>query len=549
MAEATLPAIRQLKDIPALRQLLLLLGVAAAVAVGIAVYEWSQKPALVPLFTGLDMKDTAAVTEGLRAANIAYRIDPASGAVAVSAAAVHEARLKLASQGLPRGAAMGFEMITQDQGFGTSQFIETARYQHALETELGRTVASLQPVRAARVHLAIPKPTAFTRSQSQASASVLVDLHAGRALEQNQVASIVHVVASSVPGLMPAAVTVIDQHGHLLTRNGGDEALAMTNEQFEHARRVEADYVRRIEQLLTPMLGAGRLSAQVSADIDFSVTEEARESFKPESAVVRSEHVAEDSARSSSSNGGAAAAQGIPGATSNQPPAGSANPPLNQLADGNAVAGGAQSRSSTRNYELDRTLSHTRQASGNVRRLSVAVLVDYLAKPSADKKKGIEYEPLPAEQLAKVEALVKEAVGFNSTRGDTVSVQNAAFLQPEPVQIEELPIWQQAQVRDLLRQAGGVLLVLTLVLLVLRPALRNLMQASVSVHPQLIGREQALEAPGARALGEDRLSLAGPAPTASATAYEQKLQVARAAVAQDPKKVAQVVKTWVAQGE
>jgi len=540
MAELALPAAHQLKDIPALRQIMMLVGIAAAVAVGFMTFSWSQKPDFTPIYSSLADKDAAEIGEALRAANIPFQVNTSSGAVTVPATQVHDARLKLAAQGLPRGTAQGFEMIQQEQGFGTSQFIETARYQHALETELGRTVSSLQPVRAARVHLALPKPSAFTRNREPASASVLVELHPGRSLEQNQVASVVHMVASSVPNLLPASVTVIDQYGHLLTAQDGNSEMGQTSEQFEHARRVEADYVRRIEQLLMPMMGSGRVSAQVTADLDFSVTEEARERYQPDGAVVRSEQLSEDQQR----NGpGAGAAQGVPGATSNQPPATSANPPLNKLAgEAGEDSPVSQSKRSTRNYELDKTVSHTRNASGQVRRLSVAVLVDYLPKAGKD---GSVATPLSKEEIAKVEALVREAVGFNAERGDSLSVQNAAFVQPEAPKAEELPLWQRPELRDGARQLLGALVVLALIFAVLRPVLRSLMQAPVAAPVPVLNAVIDGDGHQGQVVGSTQGRLA--ATPAAQDPYTEKLQLARSAVTQDPKRVAQVVKTWIGQ--
>lgn len=530
-----------LKDIPAVRQLVLLVGIAAAVAAGIGAFMWSQQPGYAPLYADVGDRDAAEIADALRAAGVPFRLDAVSGAVTVPAAQVHEARLKLASQGLPKGGAQGFEQMQQDQGFGTSQFVEAARYQHALETELARSVTSLQPVRNARVHLAIPKPSAFTRKGEGPSASVVVELHPGRSLEATQIASIVHMVASSVPGLTPAAVTLIDQYGRLLTQVDGDSDAARIKENFDHARRIEADYVRRIEQLLAPMTGAGRVSAQVTADLDFSVTEEARESYKPDG-VLRSEQTSEDSTRA------ALPAQGVPGATSNQPPTAQPqqplNPPAATAAAGIAAAApdaAAQSRSATRNYEIDRTVSHTRQPGGSVRRLSVAVLVDHL--PKADDKGVIALAPLSAEELQKVEALVKEAVGFSAARGDSVSVQNASFISADLAVPEPPAWWQRSELRDLGRQALGALVVLVLILAVLRPVLRSLLAG-----PPRPVMALPLETAAGRELGEDRLSIAAEPAPPMVPAYQLKLDAARSAVAQDPKRVAQLVKNWVGEG-
>lgn len=548
LATLSLKQMRGLKDLPAVRQLILLVGLAMAVAAGVSLFSWSQQPNYVPVYPGLAEKDASAVAEALRSNGLPFRLDPSSGSVTVPGDKVYEARMRLAAQGLPKGSAMGFEMIQQDQGLGTSQFMETARYQLALETELARTVSSLQPVKSARVHLGLPKASPFVRRQDNASASVLVELYPGRQLEQGQVSSIVHIVASSVPDLTPGAVTVIDQYGHLLTEADPDSEVAQSTAQFEQTHRLEADYVRRLEQLLTPMLGPGRVNAQVAADMDFSVTEEAHEIYKPDSAVVRSEQTSEDTTRN-----GAGAPQGIPGATSNQPPAATAPAKPAAKADpkeaaaapppaaaANSAAGNdgllTQSRSNTRNYELDRTLSHTRQPVGRLRRLSVAVLVDNLPRTDAKTGKATP-TPLTKEEMAKVDSLVREAVGFDAARGDSVSVQNAPFATTEVPAMTPLPLWQRPELRDIVRQGLGALTVLVLIFAVLRPLLRNLMSGARQVVPMQIGTLNA-------EVGEERLSLSAPR-SGAASPYEQKLAAARSAVAQDPKRVAQVVKTWL----
>ncbi len=567
MAEIAVPAgyaSRKLQDLPGVRQLFAIAGVALAIAAGITLFFWAQKPNLAPLYPNLGEKDAAEVADALRAAGIEFKLDGATGNVTVPADKVHEARLRLASQGLPKGASLGMEMIREEQGFGTSQFIESARYQLALETELSRTIGSLMAVKGARVHLALPKPSAFARSREQASASVMLELHPGRQLEAGQVASIVHMVASSVPNLLPSAVTVIDQYGHLLTRDGPDSEADASSEQFAFARRVEADYVRRIEQLLAPMMGAGRVSAQVAADLDFSVTEEAREAYNPNPQAIRSEQTSEEANR----NGSGAPAQGIPGATSNQPPSPAQAVPLNTV-NGAPVAGStaaattpptSESRSATRNFELDKTVSHTRRSPGSIRRLSIAVLVDNL--PKANEKGELVATPLNADELAKVQALVREAVGFDEKRGDTVTVQNAPFMPADALgDIAPLPLWQQPEMRDYARQGLGALVVLLIALLVVRPMLKSLMSPP-ALPPQTVDAvletmaERRAAAGAAGAAGEaggelsgqvvdDRLSLGTSPANEPPKAYEQKLELARAAVVEDPKRVAQLVKNWI----
>ena len=555
MAQLTLPRMDSLSGIPGLRQIIFLVGIAAAVAAGVSIYMWSQKPPMAAVYSSLSTKDSSDVAEALRTANMPFQLDSSSGAVMVAADKVYEARLKLASAGLPKSTSMGFEMMQQDQSFGTSQFVESARYQHALETELGRTVSSLQSVQGARVHLALPKQSVFANGGSAASASVLVDLAPGRSLDSDQIASIVHLVASSVPNLVVGNVTVIDQYGHLLSNSGdASDPTQQAANQFEQAHRLEADYVRRIEQLLTPMTGSGRVSAQVVADMDFSETEEASESYKPDSAIVRSEQTSENT-----THGPGSGASGIPGTTSNQPPNNAQAQPLNppaalaaagksagaklapvaaatDAASGNPIT---ESRNATRNYEVNRTVSHVRRGGGVLRRISVAVLVDNI--PKADGKGGTTLAPLSKDEMAKVENLVKQAVGFDDKRGDTMSVQNALFTtNPIPAEAPT-PIWQRQDVRDYGRQGLGVLIIVILVFAVLRPAIKYLAETDPA---KQINARLVSEGASTPDMLANNNSAADDRPR-PAPQYEQKLALARGAVAADPKRVAQVIKTWV----
>ncbi|MBI2383530.1 MAG: flagellar M-ring protein FliF [Gammaproteobacteria bacterium] len=537
---ATPNPISLLNSIPGLRQLIMLVGVAGAVAAGIAVFLWARGEDYQILYSGLAEQNAVEVAQALNTAGIPNKIDLGAGAVRVPAARIHEARLQLASQGLPQGGEVGLEMLREDQGMGVSSFIENARYQHALEGELGRTVASLRPVKSARVHLAIPRATAFARDRLPTSASVLVELYPGRTLERGQVASIVHLVASSIPELQPANVTVIDQQGQLLSENDDGSELAQVEKQFDKKRGIEQSYAKRIEQLLLPLTGPGRVSTQVHADLDFTQTEEVREAYEPDPQAIRSEQLAEQT------QSGAQPALGVPGATSNQPPnAGGSTPPA-QAANRPGAQNTNQSRQSTRNYELDKTISHTRQQPFRIRRVNVAVLVDYLPKPNADG----EAVPtaLTADELARIEALVKEAVGFDAARGDSVNVMNAPFAPPAEVEEpEETPFWKQPLALDIARNAFGALVLALIAFTILRPALRNLTRVPAPL--------VATAGPAALAdLRDDTATIAAggamvpaapPTQRAQVLGFDQKLQVAKAAVAQDPKKVAQVVKNWV----
>ncbi|MGQ0697956.1 MAG: flagellar basal-body MS-ring/collar protein FliF [Panacagrimonas sp.] len=549
LSSAMPTSLRGLKELPIVRQLLLLIGIAGAIAGGIYVFNWSQEPGQVAIYPELAGQDASAAAEALRTAGIEYRLDPATGTLTVPGAKLHEARMLLAAQGLPRSGASGFETMQQDPGMGVSSFLEGARYNHALETELSRSVALLSPVKAARVHLAIPKASAFARPGDGASASVLVELHPGRTLEASQVQAIVHMVASSVPSLTPARVTVVDQFGRLVSGKENDE-LAVSAEQFDHARRVEADYVRRIDQLLAPFTGPGKVSTQVSAELDFSVTEEAHESYAPDKAVVRSEQTSEQT-----TNMPGGTAQGVPGAVSNQPPQAQPAQPLNQLQGQPAPAAQGQAplnqtKSASRNFEVDRTLSHTRQPVGRLRKLSIAVLVDNLPRP--DGKGGSSLQPLTAEDLKKIESLVRDAVGFDEPRGDRVTVQNLSFLPAVALDsVEDLPIWQRPQVQDMARHGFGLLAIVVLIFAALRPALKVLLapvpRTALSQGGGVLIRDEAMQAVGSNPGRGRSLAAEEDMPVDTQGPYDRKLEAVRTAVGQDPKRVAQVMKSWLAE--
>ena len=531
--------LNDLVRIPAVRQLGLLALLAVAIALGLWLFFWSQKPDFVPVQAGLDPKSTAEASDLLRSARIPFKLDPATGALAVPLDQVGEARMALAAAGLPASQGNGFETIQGDQGFGTSQFIESARYQHAQEIELARTIANLRPVREARVHLALPKPSAFTRQKDPASASVVLQLRAGSTLEQGQVNAIVHLVASSIPGLPPEGVTVVDQFGRMLSNADPQSDDAIGAKQFEQQRRQESVYVQRIEELLEPMTGPGRISAKVSVDMDFAQTEEASERYGPQPAMVRSEQISESGTLG---GGGDAVAQGVPGSASNTPDA--AAEPAPPAA---ATASGPGSRSAVRNYEIDRTLTHTRQAPGRIRRVTAAVLVDNAAPAAtAGKAAPSPGRPLSAEELARIETLVQQAIGFDGARGDVVSVVNAPFARGAmETPLDGPPIWQHPRARELLRLVLGGLAVLLLIFTVLRPATRQLLA------PRTV---TATVLPPAGLDEELPVSLSGPSQAkaeaigapAAAMNLDDKLEIARTAVSTDPKRVAQVVRDMVA---
>ncbi len=515
--------------IPAVRQVLSLIGVAGAVAAGFAVVLWSQTPQFTQLYSDMSTAEAADVAEALQAADIDYKLS-GNGSVMVAEAKLHDARLQLASQGLPRSASAGMEMMQEQSSFGVSQFMESARYQHALEGELARTIASLGAVREARVHLALPKQTAFIRDNKGASASVLLQLFGGRGLEADQASAIVHLVASSVPNLLADDVTLIDQHGRLLSSGNEQAAGAQAATQFKLSRRLEETYKQRIEDLLTPLVGAGRVHAEVVADIDFTYTEETHESFDPERTVVRSEQISEDRI-----SGSAALAGGIPGALSNQPPEATGAAETVVASKSEQLEPQNSSRSSTRNYEVDRTIRHTRPHSGAIRKLSVAVLID--DTPTGDTE---EQTTLSDSDVERYTALVKEAVGFNEDRGDSVVVLNEAFRAEAPLEeAEPLALWERPELRDAMKQVLGAILVLAIAFGIVRPMLRSVVSGGAVVSGEYLGRAGDYSAGmGAAQLGGGAAALAGPN-------YDEKVAAAKNITGNDPARVAQVVKKWV----
>ncbi len=527
---ANVPARSMLDALPAVRQLGLLVGVAAAIAAAMWLVMWSQGPNYSLLYGQLSARDAGAVVEALTAAGIPNRLEPTTGGVLVPGDRLHDARLKLAAQGLPEGDGLGIEMLRQQEGFGTSQFMEGARYQLALETELARTIVKVQGVEAARVHLALPKQSVFVRDRRGASASVMLQLYPGRRLDPGQVSAVVHLVASSVPELEPPQVTVVDQNGSLLSAPRGGDELAATARQLDYQRQLESSYERRIEELLTPIVGAGRVRSGVTADIDFTIAERTTEDFDPAQQVVRSEQTSSDQRPSGD------LALGIPGALSNQPPQTSAAPAAQEQQEGAAAEPQvATSSRATRNYEIDRTISHVRQPSGSVRRLTVAVVVDN--KPAVEAGAEATAEGYGAEELERLTSIVKDAIGFDEARGDRVQVINAGFTPLPAIEAaEDIPLWQRPALLAMGRQALGAALVLVLAFVVLRPLMKSITQ------PVPSAGQLALASGGLPEVAGDRVTLS---PGRYQPNYEQQVAAAKSLIGQDARRAADVVKDWV----
>lgn len=465
---------------------------AAAIAVSIAlltgVWLWSKQPNYAVLFSGLAEKDGGAIITALQAQNVPFKVTDNGSAILVPAQQAAELRLRMASQGLPKGGSVGFELMEGNR-IGISQFLEQVNYQRALEGELGRTIGSINAVQNARVHLAIPKQTAFLRDEQKPSASVVLTLHAGRALDNGQIAGIVNLISASVPQLTASAVSVIDQNGNLLTTKADPSGLDAT--QIKYVRELEDRFVRRIESILEPIVGQANLRAQVTADVDFDQQEQTAESYKPNPSpnqAIRSQQLSDNTTMQP-------APAGVPGALSNQPPVPATAPITTPAAPGTPGAANqaqplSSSKNSTTNYELDKTVQHTKRALGQVRRLSVAVVVNH--RSERDAKGNVRTVPLSEAEMKQVNDLVREAVGYNETRGDTVNVANAPFTESLR-KGDEVPWWKDPELRamalDLARWLLLGLVAAFLWLRVLRPLVRTVAPPPVVAEGAEAGEE------------------------------------------------------------
>jgi flagellar M-ring protein FliF len=526
-----------------MRQAGLLVGLAASIALGFSVVLWSQREEFQPVYPSMEGFDISELAQVLESGAIQYRIDPASGVVLVPADQVAMVRLEIAAAGITRDNGFGYEFMDQEASLGTSQFMEQNRYKRSLEGELQRTITNFRHVQAARVHIATPERTVFVRDARKPTASVFLTLLSGRQLTNTQVQAISNLVASSVPDMDPADVTIVDQAGNLLSSRQDNPEFQIAGEQFEYVRLYEETLVGRVNRILMPLLGSGRFTAEVAADIDFTRTEQAAESYNPDAAVLRSEQSMDE--RSS----GAEIIAGIPGALSNQPPGLAQVPETPEQAQAAQVAadnGNVRSQA-TRNYEIDRTISYVTSDPVSIRRLSIAVVID--------EPEGEGISPWTPEDIDRITALVRDAVGYSADRGDSVTVINKRFAQPEIAVIEETPIWEQPWFASALRQGAGALFVLILVFGVMMPVLRRLSavgsdsRALVAIGGGTDMQYADLQADGSTRMRDDSVTLSGGdellLPGPSEYNYEQQLNAIKVLVAEDPARVAQVVKNWI----
>lgn len=544
-AQALSSQFNGLSQLPALRQLGLLIGLAAAVAIGVGAVLWGQTPSYRVLYPDMELESQGRAIDALRAAGIEHQLATGSGNLMVPAADAPRARLVLAGEGLPESGNAASAMLQGQEGFGTSRRMESARLQRLLERELAQSIATLRDVDTARIHLALPERSAFLREKSAPSASVVLDLHAGRTLGRDRIGGVRHLVAASVPGLEVEDVSVLDHKGALLSPSSDEGTSSLSGQNLVMTRELERTLVERIEHILAPLVGADGLRAQVSAEVDYTQRESTSETYEPgaEGGLVRSEQVTENT-RGGGANGA------VPGALANSPPA-AGTIGEDEGAEAEPGTAGAQetaSRDVTRNYELNRRVEHEQSMPGELERLSVAVVVDQAqaaAGAEADAGEG-DAQPRTQAELDRIEALVREAVGFDAARGDSIRVSSAAFVDAPASDIPPAapePFWQQPQLWDALRQFLGVLVVIVLLVAVLRPAMKSLASpgmAQLSFSPQghaggLPGTVQSQPAPAP----EQPAAEPAPDPT------EAQLTQARSMAQQDPQRVAQLARAWI----
>lgn len=545
---AKFPALEKVRALPKP----VLLGAAAAViALIVAAVMWSSEPKYKVLFSNLDDRDGGAIVTALGTMNVPYRYNENGTALLVPAERVYDARLQLASQGLPRGGSVGFELMDNAR-FGASQFAEQINYQRGLEGELARSIEAMHTVQHARVHLAMPRQSLFVRERQAPTASVLLNVYPGRSLSDSQVSAISWLVASSVPELTAESVSIVDQNGRLLSAPLG-EGRGMDADQMRFVREMEQRTVERILTILNPLVGPGNVHAQASADVDFARREETSEVYRPNQepgqAAVRSQQTSDSTQR------GINPAQGVPGALSNQAPPNAqapvTNPPAQQpprpgqppqpanaqqqqqqQQTGTQNNGGSlnERRDATTNYEVDRTISHIKQPVGNLKRLSVAVVVNYI------RDKDGEPQALPPEELNKLTNLVREAMGYSETRGDSLNLVNSQFNDgPPPV-----PMWRDPEMLALFKTILAWLVGAVIALWLYRKIRRSVNEYMYPpVDPEMAEAERVEAAREAQDAARAK----------ETTRYEDNLERARTMANKDPRAVAMVLRTWMSKDD
>jgi flagellar M-ring protein FliF len=533
------PVVAGFNKLSIVRQAAMLGGFALAIALTIAIFIWSKDPNFKPLINRMQDYNAQEIIEVLQRESIDFQIDPSSQVLLVRADELHDARLKLAAASLIDDKTVGLELLDNESNLGTSHFIETARYRRGLEGELARTIASIQAVRNARVHLAIPKQSVFVRDHRQPRASVFLELYAGSALHKDQVEAIVNLVSSSISEMDKGSVSVVDQKGNLLSKVEGDSQGLLATKQLKYTERVEDSISSRVNNILKPVLGVGNYKAEVSADIDFTVVEQSEETFNPDLIAVRSEQLISEQTVSGADGG-------IPGALSNQPPGKATAPEQIDPVTGQPITPMDKRSETTRNYEVDRTLSYKQQQVGRINRLTVAVVINDKQSLNAETG-GIDFVPWAEADLQRLEVLVKDAVGFSAARGDSINVINSPFMGKTDVELGSPEFWSQPWFWEIMKQVLAGLFLLVLIFGVIRPTIHSI--ANKGRHDKSsMGLDDLSDAEAEDEFDEDRVTLSGAddflLPGAS-EGFERQVDALKGLIAEDPGRVAQVVIEWI----
>ncbi len=526
-------------------KLFLLAGIAAVIAVMVVFWLWSQQPDYRVLFSNFADKDGGAIVEALDKMNVPYKLSDGGTAILVPASQVHQARLKLASEGLPKGGNVGFELL-EKQKFGVSQFVEQVNFQRGLEGELERSIQAIDVVESAIIHLAIPKQSVFVRDQQKPTASVLLNVLPGRNLNANQVSAVVHLVASSVPHLPVANVTVVDQNGHLLSDTSKKPgAKNLDPSQLKYIDELQQSIARRVESIIVPIVGPGNVRAEASAEIDFTSTEQAAEIYKPNQntseVAIRSMQSNESSTQDGNGVGG------VPGALTNQPPEDATAPITTEEGEEAATVAAAPAplksqKNTTTNFEVDKTVRYVQQQMGGIKRLNVAVVVNNM--PVVDAEGKTTYRPLTDAEKQQINDLARQAMGFNQERGDALAVVNSAFAVAAVEPLPEVAIWQKPEtieyVKDALRFIAGIIALLMLYKKILKPMFTKLTEpialTSAVQGGQGGGAMSTLNSGNGEAVMENNPQLV--------SGYNQSLDAAKQIANDNPRMVANVVSGW-----
>ncbi|WP_419153436.1 flagellar basal-body MS-ring/collar protein FliF [Vibrio maritimus] len=532
-------------DLDLLRQIVLVLSISICVALIVMLFFWVKEPEMRPLGV-YETEELIPVLDYLDQKKVAYKLE--GNALSVPANEYNNLKLDMVRAGLNRQSNAGDDILMQDMGFGVSQRLEQERLKLSRERQLAKAIEQMKQVRSARILLALPKQSVFVRHNQEASASVFLTLATGSLLRQQEIDSVVDMVASAVPGMKPSRITVTDQHGRLLN-SGSQDATSMARRKEQELERNQEQALReKIDSVLIPILGLGNYTAQVDIELDFSAVEQTRKRFDPNTPATRSEYTLEDY------NNGSVVA-GVPGALSNQPPADASIPTdVAQMKDGSVMGQGSVHKEATRNFELDTTISHERKQTGVVNRQTVAVAIKNRAKVNPDTGE-VTYEPRSESELAALRQILVGAVGFNENRGDLLNVLSMTFEEPAAELLPDVPIWEHPNFNDWIRWFASALVIIVVVLVLIRPAMKKLLNpAAQDEDEQLYGPDGLpLGADGETSLigtdidGSELFEFSSGIDLPNLHKDEDVLKAVRALVANEPELAAQVVKNWMAE--